>query len=150
MAFADRLICAAPDKIRLVDAERLVEEARLYFDPDRAVADEEHELTRRGVWVRHRGNPATTDVFMTLDTPDAQAFHEAVTIIAAELAAFGDTDELDVRRARAVGILADPQYAIDILAGLHGTPTHGRTGALDLYLHLTPADLTGRPQAPAR
>ena len=142
VAFADRLITAVPDKIRLVDAERLVEEARLYFDPDRAVADEEHELSRRGVWVRHRGNPATTDVFMTLDTPDAQAFHEAVTIIAAELAAFGDTDDLDVRRARAVGILADPQYAIDMLAGLAGTPTHGRTGALDLYLHLTPADLT--------
>ena len=51
VAFADRLITAVPDKIRLVDAERLVEEARLYFDPDRAVADEEHELARRGVWV---------------------------------------------------------------------------------------------------
>ena len=80
---------------------------------------------------------------MTLDTPDAQAFHGAVTIIAAELAAFGDTDPLDVRRARAVGILADPQYAIDLLHGLEGTPTHGGTGALDFYLHLTPADLTG-------
>ena len=47
------------------------QEARLYFDPDRAIADEEHELARRGVWLRHRGNPATTDVVMTLDTPDA-------------------------------------------------------------------------------
>ena len=36
--FADRLIAATPDKIRLVDAARLVEEARLYFDPDRALA----------------------------------------------------------------------------------------------------------------
>ena len=57
VAFADRLISATPDKIRLVDAARLVEEARLYFDPDRAIAEEEHQLTRRGVWVRHR--PAT-------------------------------------------------------------------------------------------
>ena len=33
-AFADRLICATPEKIRLVDARRLVDEARLYYDPD--------------------------------------------------------------------------------------------------------------------
>src|SRR6478736_2298173 len=71
VAFADRLIAATPSKIGLVDAARLVQEARLYFDPDRAIADEEHELARRGVWLRHRGNPATTDLVMTLDTPDA-------------------------------------------------------------------------------
>src|SRR6478752_2664481 len=50
VAFADRLIAATPSKIGLVDAARLVQEARLYFDPDRAIADEEHELARRGVW----------------------------------------------------------------------------------------------------
>ena len=51
-AFADRLIAATPDKIGQVDAERLVHEARLYFDPDRAVADEEEALAKRGVWLR--------------------------------------------------------------------------------------------------
>ena len=78
VAFADRLICATPSKIGLVDAARLVQEARLYFDPDRAIADEEHELARRGVWLRHRGNPATTDLVMTLDTPDALLFDQTV------------------------------------------------------------------------
>ncbi len=34
--FADRLIAATPDKIGSVHAARLVQEARLYFDPDRA------------------------------------------------------------------------------------------------------------------
>ena len=90
------------------------------------------QLTRRGVWVKHRGNPATTDVYMTLETPDAMAFHGAVTILAAELAAFGDTGPLDVRRARAVGILADPQYAIDLLHGLDGTPSPPGRGARPL------------------
>ena len=87
VAFADRLICATPSKIGLVDAARLVQEARFYFDPDRAIADEEHELTRRGVWLRHRGNPATTDLVMTLDTPDALLFDQTVTRIAGELGA---------------------------------------------------------------
>ena len=33
VAYADRLITAVPAKVRLVDASRLVNEARLYFDP---------------------------------------------------------------------------------------------------------------------
>src|SRR3954447_9864976 len=91
VAFADRLISATPTKTRLVDARRLVDEARLYFDPDRAIAEEEHQLDRRGVWVKHTGNPATTDLFMTLATDNALLFHQTVTILAAELAALGDT-----------------------------------------------------------
>ena len=52
-----------PARIGQVQAARLVQEARLYFDPDRAVADEEEALAKRGVWLRHGGAPATTDVF---------------------------------------------------------------------------------------
>ena len=141
VAFADRLIASTPDKVSQVEAQRLVDEARLFFDPDRAVADEEHELSRRGVWVNHRGNPATTDVVMTLETPDALAFNETVTLLAAELHALGDTDEVDIRRARAVGILADPQYALDLLTLPEGGAPSTGAGAMNLYLHLTPEDL---------
>ncbi len=83
--FADRLIAATPAKINQVRAERLVQEARLYFDPDRAVADEEEALAQRGVWLRHGGAPATTDVFMTLDTPDAELLDQSIGRIAADL-----------------------------------------------------------------
>ncbi|WP_027863269.1 HNH endonuclease signature motif containing protein [Marmoricola sp. URHB0036] len=140
VAFADRLISATPSKIGLVDAARLVQEARLYFDPDRAVADEEEELARRGVWIRHRGNPATTDVVMTLDTPDALLFDQTVGRIAGELRSLGDSDQLDVRRARAVGILADPQYALDLMSGREGAaPGPGSVlGAVNLFVHLDP------------
>ena len=143
VAYADRLIAATPAKIGLVDAARLVDEARLYFDPDRALADEEHQLARRGVWVKHTGNPATTDVIMTLETPDALLFDQTVTRIAAELRDLGDTDHLDVRRAKAVGVIADPQYALDLMSGRDdAAPTVGCSGgALDLFVHLTPADL---------
>ncbi len=143
VAFADRLIAATPGKVSQVDATRLVEEARVFYDPDRAIADEEHELTRRGVWLKHRGNPTTTDVVMTLETPHALAFNETVTVLAAELHTLGDTEDLDHRRATAVGILADPQYALDLLTRPEGgTPTTGAgTGAMNLFLHLTTADL---------
>jgi hypothetical protein len=137
VAYADRMIAAVPDKVRLVDATKLVDEARLYFDPDRAIADEEHQLTRRGVWVKQTGNPATTDVFMTLDTPDAQLFDQTLGRIAGDLKALGDTDDLDVRRAKAVGILADPQFALDLMSGREAAPSPSSGGAMNLYVHLT-------------
>ena len=138
--FADRLIAATPRRIGQVKAAQLVQEARLYFDPDRALADEEEALTKRGVWLRHGGAPATTDITMTLDTPDALLFDQTLTRIAGDLKELGDSEDLEVRRARAVGILADPQFALDLLSGRDAAPSH-RGGATNLYVHLTPDDL---------
>ncbi len=139
--FADQLIAAMPRRIGQVKAAQLVQEARLYFDPDRAIADEEEALTKRGVWLRHGNAPATTDITMTLDTPDALLFDQTVTRIASDLSELGDTEDLDVRRARAVGILADPQFALDLMSGREGAAPSHRGGATNLYVHLTPADL---------
>ena len=141
--FADRLIAATPRRIGQVHAARLVQEARLYFDPDRAIADEEEALAKRGVWLRHGAAPATTDITMTLDTPDALLFDQTVTRIAGDLKGLGDTEDLEVRRARAVGILADPQFALDLLSGRDSAaPSRGaRSGAANLYVHLTAQDL---------
>ncbi|WP_123389511.1 HNH endonuclease signature motif containing protein [Nocardioides aurantiacus] len=144
---ADRLICAVPDRIGLVDARRLAHEARLHADPDRAVAEEDDALAKRGVWLHRDGAaPATTEVVMTLDTPDAQLLDQSVTRIVADLEQLGDTDPLDVRRARAVGVLADPQHALDLMSGRPDAAlSPGGTGSLDLVVHLTPADLTDQP-----
>ena len=67
---------------------------------------------------------------MTLDTPDAELFDQTIRRIAGELAALGDTDDLDIRRARAVGILADPQHALDLLPGRDGTAPSRRPAAV--------------------
>ena len=140
--FADRLIAATPDKIGSVHAAKLVQEARLYFDPDRAVADEDEALAKRGVWLRPGAAPATTEMWMTLDTPDAEHFDHTLSRVASDLRELGDTDTLDVRRARAVGILADPQHALDLMSGREGAaPTPGSGGVANLFVHLKPEDL---------
>ena len=132
-AHADRLVSAAPARVGQVRAERLVDEARLYHDPDRAIDDELQSLEARKVELLPGSTPLTTDVHMRLDTHDAEAFDAAVTRGAAELKRLGDLDRLEVRRARAVGVLADPQRALDLLAGHHP----GRTPAAPrLMLHL--------------
>ena len=85
---------------------------------------------------------------MTLDTPDAELFDQSLSRVASDLKELGDNDTLDVRRARAVGILADPQYALDLMSGREGAaPTPGHGGVANLFVHLRPedleADLTG-------
>ncbi len=78
---------------------------------------------------------------MDLDTADAEDFDQAVAAVAQALKDLGDTDDLDIRRARAVGILADPQAALDLL---HRAQAPGRKpggGSATLHLHLDLATL---------
>ncbi len=94
----------------------LVHEARLYADPDRAIADHDAALETRKVDVRlDRGAPGTGEVFMVLDEADTIAFDHTVSTMAATIGALGHHGTLDVRRAHAVGLLADPQAALDLL-----------------------------------
>ncbi|SDS74951.1 hypothetical protein SAMN04488570_2600 [Nocardioides scoriae] len=143
VAHADRLISATPTRISKIDARRLVDEARLYFDPDRACEDERRQLAHRGVWLRTGASPATTDVLMTMDTPDAIAFDDTLSDLATQLGRLGDRDTLDIRRARAAGLLASPQQALDLLAGETTDLDHvrGALGSVELVVHVTPADL---------
>ena len=76
-----------------------------------------HALAARRVEVHHEeGAPGTSEVFMTLDTADAVAFDHTVSTMAATMRSLGHEGELGVRRAHAVGVLADPQAALDLLA----------------------------------
>ena len=95
----------------------LVHEARLYADPDRAIADHDAAMDARKVEVRlDRGAPGTGEVFMVLDEADTIAFDHTVSTMAATMRSLGHEGELGVRRAHAVGLLADPQAALDLLA----------------------------------
>ena len=173
VAHADRLICAVPAKIGQVRARRLIDEARLYHDPDRALEDERQALAERHVTLSHTTCPATQGLHLMLDRADAERFDHSIAQIAAKLSALGDDDGLDVRRARAVGILADPQHTLDFLGPpgrrpdrpVHPRPrgpqrrrTKSFSGAVDgtgpvgggtavLYLHVTPDDLAEHVEA---
>ena len=118
----------------------LVNEVRLYHDPDRAVDDEQQALAARKVESWPGITPATTDIHMRLDTADADAFTEAVGRVAETLAELGDEDPLEIRRARAVGVLADPPRALDLLT--RGTDPGPRTRTpTSLWLHLSDTSL---------
>ena len=140
---ADKMLaCCDPGKltrrIGQTDHRRAAASTRT---PTSAAADEENALAARKVEVRPGATPATTEVIMDLDTADAEAFDEAVALVAEALKDLGDTDDLDIRRARAVGVLADPRAALDLL---HRSQTPDRKpggGSATLFLHLDLATL---------
>lgn len=114
---ADRLLVWQPRRLNPHRIGVLVHEARLYADPDRAVADHDAAAAARKVDVRlGHGAPGTGEVFMVLDEADAMAFDQTVTTMAATAGVLGHPGSVDVRRAHAVGLLADPQRALDLLA----------------------------------
>ncbi len=134
---ADRLLVWQPRRLNPHRIGVLVHEARLYADPDRAIADHDHALVARRVEVHHEeGAPGTSQVFMTLDTADAVAFDHTVTTMATTIGALGHPGDLGARRAHAVGLLADPQQALDVL------------GVADLADPLTVAPAAGRASGP--
>lgn len=165
---ADRLLVWQPGRLNPHRIGVLVQEARLYADPDRAIADHDTALAHRRVEVHHEmGAPATSEVFMTLDVADAVAFDRTVSTIAATTRMLGHSGDLGVRRAHAVGLLADPQRALDLLAAADlsdpdrnvdpdadptvcvaedaayapATPFRGGHGGATLVVHVTDHDL---------
>ena len=141
---ADRMLACDPAKLTRRIVKRLVDEIRLHDDPDRAVEDERQALAARKVELRPGATPATTDVEMSLDTVDAEALDRTVSDLAESLRRLGDTDDLDVLRARAVGIMADPQAALDLL-NHDDTPARpsSHTAGAELFLRLDLATLAG-------
>ena len=86
--------------------------------PDRADAMRAEDRVRRGVWVTQRPDDRATTVASlsaVLDASDADAVEQQVRRIASLLAQGGDRLGPDARRAAALGVLAHPARALQML-----------------------------------
>ncbi len=166
-AHADRLLAWRPSRLNPHRIGVLVHEARLYADPDRAIADHDRAMGQRKVECRYgTGAPGTGEAWLVLDEADLVAFDSTVGLMADQIGALGHPGTLDVRRAHAVGIMSDPQKALDLLAVAptaadadqdpavcaaediaHGganpfrRPDHEGSGEVVLVFHVTDRDL---------
>ena len=150
VTWVDKMLACDPQHLTVTRVRRIVDETVLYYDPDRAVADEQAALAARHVTLVHDSGPATTEVRMCLDTIDALRLDDTLADLATGLRRLGDTDALEVRRAKAVGVLADPQQALDVLQTGDLTPaTRSRAagGRVELFLHLESTDLADPTRA---
>lgn len=105
---------------------------------------------QRFVRVRQNGD-GTAFLLARTDAADAHHLWHTLTRMADQLADGGDTSELDVRRASALGILARPEHALALLAGPEPEPTQGADRrrraprpTAELVIHLAPGSGLGR------
>ncbi len=136
--WVDAQLAEFAHKISLGRVRACVEAAISRFEPDLADQKARDAAETRGVWTEHDVD-GTSRITAKTSTPDARAFDAAVAEMASTLAALGDADELDVRRAKALGILADPQLALDLTASLDAGAERAPRRASDgptLHLHV--------------
>src|SRR4051794_29955677 len=150
-AWVDAQLASFAHRLSLTRVVRAVEAALLRFDPDLAAQKAAAAAERRGVWCEDHLD-GTTQITAVTGTPDATTFDAALNTVAATLGALGDPDSHDVRRAKAIGILADPQYALDLQATGQGdrpVPRPTPPGPT-IHLHLHQSAVTGTGRGVAR
>ncbi|NPC95369.1 DUF222 domain-containing protein [Nocardioides sp. zg-DK7169] len=120
--FVDRQLAGFVGKIGWATIERLVDQARVAFDPESAEKERLAAADSRRFAVRT--DEATHDgvvhVEGVLDLADALDLDTAIRQGAEELSALGSTESLDVRRSMAAGELARRQLAFDLRADAGG------------------------------
>ncbi len=147
-AFVDRHLNAAVGGVGWAQLERLVTEAILRFDPERAEAERQAANDRRHCDVHVDEVDAHGGVHLDayLDAADGHDFNQAVAREAHLRGQLGDTDSLDVRRAKAVGAIARRDLALDLVIADETTgeviaQAPGRR--IELNVHITDTALTG-------
>ncbi|GAA1937442.1 HNH endonuclease signature motif containing protein [Nocardioides marmoribigeumensis] len=126
--WVDRNLAPFATSLSVTRIKNAAAAAVLRFDPDRAAAEAEAASDKRGVWfdfehgaddlddpVLQGSRPDGTMRFEGLaSVPDGLAFRDALKATATELGILGDDSPELVRMSKAIGILADPQHAIDL------------------------------------
>jgi hypothetical protein len=122
----DAEITPIAHKVGRVVVERKLDEAMLRLYPEQREIEQLEALDRRYAKL-HEGSinhVGIADMALRGDWKDLHDFDQALSRVAAALGSRDEADgkvpeSLDVRRSRAVGVLADPAAAAALLAGEH-------------------------------
>lgn len=132
-AIVDRRVAAVVDSVTPLRLANIVKAAMWQADPEAAQARAEERARKRGVWAGRSDEYGTTMLFVRASSGDVIRFKATVDQVADALAALGDTDSKQQRRAKAFGMLADPAMADKLLQVAHHlTPTSEVAGAADI------------------
>ncbi|MQW75562.1 DUF222 domain-containing protein [Nocardioides sp. dk4132] len=143
--FVDRQLAALVGKISWAGIERLVDQARVMFDPEGAEKQrrEAADGRRFDVHTDEATHDGTVHVEGVLDLADAIDLDTAIRQGAEELAALGSTESLDVRRSMAAGELARRQLAFDLRAEAgDGAASVVKPRQVVIHVHLSHAAIS--------
>ena len=143
--------------------ENTLADAVAKADPAAAKARADAARRKQGVWLSRQVEHGYGTLVAKAPAPDLQLVDVSLDRVAAALTVLGDTDDHDIRRSKALVLMADPDAVLDLLrranevldaatdpttlAGPHdGTDPARRPADLGkavLYVHVTDRHLTG-------
>ena len=153
--WADRQIAGRASSLGLAALDRIVAEAGARCEGDDLAQE---QASARDSWdvVLVHPDPhrfaGTSELRATGVTLDLTRFHDVICAEAEALGALGDTDDLGVRKAKALGVIADAQARLDLTALVTGADPEAqelarrqalgrRDAKVRLYLHASFADV---------
>ncbi|TCM48269.1 DUF222 domain-containing protein [Kribbella sp. VKM Ac-2568] len=115
-AIVDHELAGIVDTVTPHRIANIVRAAVWRADPEAAQAAAETNAKQRGVWPGRTDEHGTTTLYIKAATGDIIRLNTTLTQLADALADLGDTDPLDQRRAKAIGLLTDPDLTRELLA----------------------------------
>ena len=109
--------------------------------PEAVLATSTAARSERFARVHQSDDPTLAYLSARLDTVDAATLDHTLNQVADALATNGDDDSREVRRAKALGILASPERATELLST--GTDNQRGLPRAVVHLHLSGGDLNG-------
>ena len=92
-----------------------MEAAILRADPAQANTDVEAAIAGQGVWAGRETRNGIRSIFGRAAAPDVNAADGCLDQLAWAMTVLGDTDPYDLRRAKALGVMANPTAASDLI-----------------------------------
>ncbi|TDO52477.1 hypothetical protein EV643_102316 [Kribbella sp. VKM Ac-2527] len=139
-AIVDRRVVGIVNTVTPGKLGTIVKAAVWEADPELAKAAAELAAKERGVFVGPSDHHGTKRFWVRAAAGDVIRFDATIDDLARALKTLGDTDSLDVRRAKAIGWIADPAAAHQLLeVARHLARTVPHISTLDDPTHDSPA-----------
>lgn len=120
-AKVDRKVARVAGSLPYGRLTKVLDAAVLAADPPQALTDTEAAAAQQGVWVGESADHGYGTLFARAAAPDLAAFDKSLDVVSRAMKILGDPDSPDLRRARALGVLAQPQAALDLVATAEAT-----------------------------
>jgi hypothetical protein len=145
VAAVDHQISGIAHKVGSITVDRLIQETKMRLQPVETEQARQRALNARHVKLVDTLQPnGIAQMDIRADLKDLVEFDRTLGDIAAALADLGNTETLDVRRSLALGVLADPQQAADLLNGdADALKRISPRKRIQLFVHLTPESWPG-------
>ncbi|HEY0693624.1 MAG TPA: DUF222 domain-containing protein [Kribbella sp.] len=154
-ALVDERVAPVIDTLSAYRLQKIIDAVIKEVDPDAARKAAEDRARERGVWIDPSDDHGTKSIYVKAAAGDVIRFDATIEDIARALATLGDPDSLSARRAKAIGWIADPAAAYELLAAaryLAAQPNETTAGAErdtdGRDIHETEDGEAGHPEGP--